>query len=155
MFFKTSSRIINLTNVSNINIIKENFRVVFNMNYYVDIHKGKETNKISDYVYWDFLNLEEMNKSLSTLYENKYFMENFLYNGNKCFINTKSISSIKFDSNKNRVIFNLSHPITYTNKNFEKKVTSEFVYSNFKDNEKYKSFVDDVMEKLRRINYEC
>lgn len=155
MFLQTTDRIINLQNVSNINILKESNRIIFNMNYnieiaYFDKVQRKEKSKfISDYVYWDAYSYNDMIANLKALQTLDYFKDNFIEQtpGNG-FINKNEISSIKFSEKKNRVIFNLSHPVTFTDFDGKEKITSEFVYVNCSDVNQYDSYVDYVKSEL-------
>jgi len=147
--FKTNDRLINLKNVSNINIINDNYtnryRIVFNLNYPIKI-KDKF---ISDYVYWDAIDQDNMSYNLIKLNEDIYFKENFIdqVNGNG-YINSNEISSIKFSEKKNRVIFNLSHLVTFTDFNGQNKITSEFVYVNCDNKKQYNEYVNYIYKKL-------
>lgn len=151
MFLQTNDRIINLKNVSNINVLKDSNRIIFNLNYNIEISyydKYSRTQKrkfISDYVYWDAINAENMTYNLNYLCNKDFFNENFIHqlNGNG-FININEISSIKFSEKKHRVIFNLSHPITFTDNEGNEKITSEFVYVNCDDINQYNKYVDYV-----------
>lgn len=155
MFLQTNDRIINLKNVSNINIIKETNRIVFNLNYNIEItyfDKFTKTEKrkfISDYVYWDAINSENLKQNLSYLMEDSYFKNNFIKQiEDSGFINYNYISSIKFSEKKNRVIFNLSHPITFIDGDGKEKITSEFVYVNCSDFNQYKDYVLYVKKEI-------
>lgn len=151
MFLQTNDRIINLKNVSNINVLKDSNRIIFNLNYnieisYYDKHTRTQKRKfISDYVYWDAINAENMTHNLNYLCNKDFFNENFIHqlNGNG-FININEISSIKFSEKKHRVIFNLSHPITFTDNEGNEKITSEFVYVNCDDINQYNKYVDYI-----------
>jgi len=153
MFLKTNDRIVNLKNVSNINILRgvNRDRIIFNMNYTVEIHPGKY---ISDYVYWDAIDADDLGLNIKYLMENKYFAENFIdQTDDKGFININEISSIKFAEKKNRVIFNLSHPVTFEDRDRKKKLTSEFVYVNCSTFEKYQTYVEYVQLELERLSW--
>lgn len=134
MFFKTdNNKSLNLKKVSNVNIVKN--RIVFNMNYSVDINNSR---LISDYVYWDSNDAYGLNSKIKQLSQNKYFIENFITKPfQDGFINMNEISSVKFEDNKFRVIFNLSHPVTFTDYNGKNKITSEFVYADCRNNAEY------------------
>ena len=142
------SQIVNLSKVSNINILNKNmYRIIFNLNYSIEINKNK---LISDYVYWDFKNLKELNDGLNLIFENTYFASNFINNTNvNNFINVNEISSIKFIKDKLRIIFNLSNPITFTTNNNEKRITSEFVYSNCLDENQFNEYKDYVIKETQ------
>lgn len=148
MFLKTNDRLINLKNVSNINILQgeRRNRIIFNMNYNIEIYKDKF---ISDYVYWDAIDAQDLVDNIAYINKNKYFCENFIEQiAGKGYININEISSIKFAEKKNRVIFNLSHPVTFKNYDGEKKLTSEFVYVNCGTFIKYKEYSEYIQNAL-------
>lgn len=148
-FIKTNDRMINLQNVSNINVLRDRNRIVFNMNYCVDLSNKDYSKSISDYVYWDMNSVSELDINLEILYKNKYFTNNFISKTNdNGYINTNEISSIKFAKHKFRVIFNLSHPISFKNKDQESKITSEFVYvncNNLKTYSEYITYIEKIL----------
>jgi len=159
LFLQTNDRIINLQNVSNINVLKDGNRIIFNMNYnieivYFDKVQRKEKSKfISDYVYWDSNTHDDMLKNLKQLEELKFFKDNFIKQSvNAGFINKNEISSVKFSDKKYRVIFNLSHPITFTDFDGREKITSEFVYVNCADQNQYAAYVNYVNIELSKLN---
>jgi len=153
MFLKTNDRTVNLRNVSNINYIHDRNRIVFNMNYSITIEYNGTTKTISDYVYWDGINSEDLNTNIEYLENTDYFQDNFIDKLNNAgSININEISSIKFSEKKNRVIFNLSHPVSYHTGNGIMRVTSEFVYVNCKDlNEfmEYSTYVQETMDAVQ------
>lgn len=156
MFLQTNDRLINLKNVSNINILKESNRIIFNLNYNIEIiffdktERRERSKFISDYVYWDAINFEDMTQNLEHLNGNEYFCENFIKQVNdNGFINKNEISSVKFSEKKHRVIFNLSHPITFNDFDGKEKITSEFVYVNCDDFNQYKDYVQYVRNELK------
>lgn len=122
--------IVNLKNVSNIVIL--NNRIVFNMNYTICIKTAHHDKFISDYVYWD--SNVEINREL--LYNNKYIQENFIVI-NKHLINKNEISTIKFLESRLRIVFNMSHPVTFKDRNGNKSLTSEFVYIDFNETSEF------------------
>lgn|GEM_PF-5176905 len=152
MFLQTNDRIINLKNVSNINILHDSNRIIFNLNYNIEIQysdKKEKSKFISDYVYWDGVNSTDLKYNIDYLLNNSYFKQNFISQLNmKGFININEISSIKFSEKKNRVIFNLSHPITFTDFDGKSKITSEFVYVNCNDIHNYNEYVEYVKKEL-------
>lgn len=149
-FIQAGERIVNLSNVSNINFVNDCKRVVFNMNYNVEmIQKDKGTDRqirknISDYVYWDGIDKAE----IRDLFRNEYFIQYFIRNNDSTlFINLREISSIKFIKDKNRVIFNMSHPVSFRESSGKLKLTSEFVYVNCEENN-YEDYVQYVKAML-------
>jgi len=134
-FIQTNDRIVSLKNVSNINVLQTN-RIVFNMNYNIEIEKGNSYKFISDYVYWDLLSKDQLEFALNKIKNNKYFKENFINNGNT-YININEISSIKFSDKKLRIIINLSHPVSFIDYYGNENITSEFVYWNYNTLKEY------------------
>lgn len=147
MFIDLSDRHINLLNVSNINLLNDKMRIVFNMNYSINIEINHYDKKISDYVYWDAFNVNEFEDNLRCLLQSEYFKSNFIEHTNG-YINLNEISSIKYLARKNRVIFNLSHPVTFKDFDGKNKITSEFVYVNFNKDEDYDNYVKYVRKTL-------
>lgn len=151
MFLQTNDRIINLKNVSNINVLTDRNRIVFNLNYSIEMPANEwyTSKTISDYVYWDAIDLENLQHNLVHLYSNRYFKNNFInHNDNNGFINVNEISSIKFSDKKFRVIFNLSHPVTFVDFDGNAKITSEFVYANCAEINKYNEYVEYIKKEL-------
>jgi len=145
LFIQTSDRIINLKNVSNINILVDRNRIVFNLNYSIEIDTNGRTKLISDYVYWDSVSKDNLELNIKHLGGNNYFKDNFLTQPNTYgFINLNEISSVKLSEKKNRVIFNLSHPITFKDFDGNERITSEFVYVNCKDVNEFKTYVNYI-----------
>lgn len=150
MFLQTNDRIVNLQNVSNINILEDRNRIIFNLNYNIEISSYGKPKLISDYVYWDSSNHVDFSNNLLSLTQNEFFIENYIYqiNGNG-FINKNEISSVKFSDKKNRIIFNLSHPVTFKDFEGNDKITSEFVYVNCKDYagfKEYKAYIENTLK---------
>ncbi len=147
MFLQTNDRTINLRNVSNINILHASNRIVFNLNYNIEIPNTTctGTKLISDYVYWDAVDAHDLKENISRLLVNEYFVKNFMRDSsNNVFVNINEISSIKYSEKKHRVIFNLSHPVTFRDHDKKERVTSEFVYVNCNSFAHYKEYVNYV-----------
>ena len=158
MFLNTNDRIVNLSNVSNINIdkTKNRKRIVFNLNYSIEIiidsnnaNREPRTKLISDYIYWDAINDENLTANLAYIKESKYFTENFIPQINETgFINLNEISSVKYADKKNRVIFNLSHPVTFRDHDCNDRITSEFVYVNcgsYMEYREYREYINTLI----------
>ena len=102
MFIQTNDRLINLENVSNINVIHEvnerfeRYRIVFNLNYCIEMQINKyETKFISDYVYWDCNTIEELIQNVDYIQKMRYFKNNFIISSDdSTFINVHQISSV-------------------------------------------------------------
>lgn len=142
MFLEINGQSINLRNVSNVNVVRDRNRVVFNMNYGISIGTGNHPKTISDYVYWDASDSSELSQNMSDLINNRYFADNFLSDVNKSvFINVNEISSIKYIERKCRVIFNLSHPVSFIDHDKQERITSEFVYINCNSSSQYQEYV--------------
>lgn len=121
---RVNDLIVNLKNVSNIVILHN--RIVFNMNYTIRIKTSYGDKFISDYVYWD--SNVDLNSEL--LHKNKHIQDNFIIIKNHL-INKNEISTIKFLEYQSRIIFNMSHPVSFKDKSGVKSLTSEFVYIDF------------------------
>ena len=156
MFLKTNDRLINLKNVSNINILKDfkkgKFRIIFNMNYNIEILNGNHSKFISDYVYWDSIDKQDLEQNIAHLNANKYFNQNFISHADSTgFVNKNEISSVKFSEKKHRVIFNLSHPVTFKDFDGREKITSEFVYVNCTDFNQYKQYTQFIQNEIGEL----
>jgi len=153
LFLQAGDRLINLQNVSNINLLRDRKRIVFNMNYNIQINSRNGSKLISDYVYWDCDDSKEFQHNMYNLTTNEYFVNNFIdkinYEG---YINLNEISSIKYSFKKNRVIFNLSHPVTFTDFDGRDKITSEFVYVNCKDSKQFSEYSEYIEKTLGEKN---
>ena len=149
MFLRTNDRVVNLQNVSNINIIQDEKRIAFNMNYYIEIKSKGRIIKISDYAYWDAVNDTNFKENIRIIKDDNFLQENFIkyFDGNGL-INIYEISSVKFSEKKNRVIFNLSHPVTFTDFHGQDKITSEFVFidcNSIDEFKEYSAYVSDIL----------
>jgi len=150
MFIEINNKVINLKNVSNVHILERKNRIIFNMNYSVQIktNQGIQRN-VSDYVYWDAQNDEDMNRNIQRLKNNEAFSSMFLSGvDDNVWINIHEVSTVKFIDGKNRVIFNLSHPITYNDKDSVQRITSDFVYVDCATPVKYRKYVECVVNSL-------
>jgi hypothetical protein len=116
------------------------------MNYNIEIEKNQEYKIISDYVYWDLLPSEFDNR-LKDISENTYIVDNFITHDNG-YINKDEISSIKFAEKKQRVIFNLSHTVSFIDNYGNQHMTSEFVYVNFNNENDYNLYIQEIKSKL-------
>lgn len=152
-FLEIEDKILNLQNISNVNILKNRRRIVFNMKYSIEIdsedkHSNKKIKKmISDYVYLDSKDKAEFNENLSNLKMNSYFKKYFLKGTNYNYINVNCISSIKFSEDKLRTIFNLSNSVSFNDFNKNQKLTSEFIFVN---HDSYEDFID-YKESLKEL----
>jgi len=139
----SKEKIVNLDNVSNI-FIESNYRnegkIIFNMNYSVKIFGNKIT---PDYVYWRFSNKAELDFIKNIIDKNT---DGWIKPQEELqrYINTKCISSIGTDELKNRVIFNLNYNVTHPKD--ELKLTSDFVFYNFKTHSKYVEFLNSLSQ---------
>lgn len=166
MFITVNDIIINLKNVSNINIVKDKLRIIFNMNFYIQLpdiaenyNRSTHKKKMSQYYYWELDNEAAFNEALSVLKDNPYIYDYFIKQGNGAgYVNVDEISSVKYIKAQRRVIFNLSHSVSFVSKDYntdykkakdeKETITSEFVYCNFatdKDFKKYCEYVKDVL----------
>lgn len=147
-FIQLDNMLVNLQNVCNINIKNDSYkkRIIFNMNYNIEINTNNGLKMISDYVYWDSHSETHIVDSVEELYNNDYFVNNFIHQGSpkKGYININEISSIKYSPHKNRVIFNLSHPISFVDYDKSVKVTSEFIFVDFNTTNELNDYVEYI-----------
>ena len=148
MFINANNSLVNLKKVSNVNIIEGKNRIVFNMNYSIEMKRGFGTKMISDYVYWDASSRAEFEEIKQELYKNNYFSVNFLqgseYNSSISYINLNEISSVKVNVDRKRIIFNLSHSVTFRDTNKDERLTSAFVFVDFINADEFKQYVDGL-----------
>lgn len=122
------------------------------ISYFDKVTRREKSKLISDYVYWDANSYNDMIANLKSLQTMKYFIGNFIkQTDGHGFINKNEISSVKFSDKKYRVIFNLSHPITFTDFDGKEKITSEFVYVNCTDLTQYDSYVNYVKTEVSKF----
>lgn len=147
--FEIKNQIINLDHVSSIAYDVENFRIIFNLDYGVEIDvdsgMGKKVKKlITDYIYVNFDSMESYSAASVKLNSVISEIPNFIKkpaSGNG-YINLNRVSSVKFDDSKNRIIFNFANSIDFMNHNAQKarfKITSEFIYCDFDNKTSYEA----------------
>lgn len=107
------SRMINLENVSWINILREEKRIAFNFNVTSQTKQKDGTLKrVADYYYWNFTEAKDIDEAIKNLEKAKYFKEHFFsgtYKGHKAYINLSNVMSLKVEAT--RIIFNLNNII--------------------------------------------
>lgn len=149
-YIKANDTFVNLEQISNINVLEHRNRIVFNFGYSVAIEVRGNNKVISDYIYSDFDNEEDFQKSLKDLYSNDYVKENFITQGLKGgLINKSKISSFKVQPEKLRIIFNMSHGVEITANNKD-ILAPEFVYVNFDTKDEYNQYIELINKTLVR-----
>lgn len=149
MFILANDVVVNLENVSNVNLVPNRNRIVFNMNYSIQMKHYGHKSLISDYVYWDAKDSKEYTRNLISLKENEHFQREFFAKPkNDGFINVNEISSIKFLDDSRRIIFNLSHQVTFRDKSKNESLTSEFVYVDIGSKESYEDYKELLLIEL-------
>jgi hypothetical protein len=140
------SKIVNLDNTSSIHLDTQGNKVIFNMGCSVRIF-GKTT---PDYVYWHFRTEEELQK-IEELITNKIEHWILPVEEGQRYLNPKYISNITVDENpgSNRIIFNLTYNVTHPKD--ENKLTSHFLFYDFMDDNKYKTFKNEILNLTTRI----
>jgi hypothetical protein len=143
---------INLDNVSNIGFIPEKNRIIINFNYSISLSKSSEK-KIADYRYLDFDSQEEFEEfvtDLCKMAEQKFYImpnvEEFL---DKHWVNPRHISYLNTDVKKNRIIFNMTNPITKL-VNDELRTINDFVFWDFDTLEKFEEALKEVSDIVER-----
>lgn len=100
-------RIINLDSVSSITLLEAEHRVVFNMAYACTMSSmgtKKDGVELADFIFWNTYTDEQLAKLL----DSSYIKHNFIrFPGHNRLINKHHIASIKFDSQRNRIIVNI------------------------------------------------
>ena len=70
------------------------------------------------------------------------------------YINLNRVSSVKFDNSKNRIIFNFANSIDFMNHNAQNaqfKITSEFIYCDFTDPDKFMAESESVKNAMLKL----
>jgi len=135
------SKTVNIDQVSNIGIDTKKLRIIFNLQYSINIF-GKQT---PDYVYFEYDDIVNLHRAIKSLLE--VIKDDFLISSDKSqrLVAKKCISSINFIERQKRIVFNLNYDITHPNDS--RKLTSDFVFWTFNDDAEY--FSD--YEKLKKI----
>lgn len=138
-------KIVNTDNVSN--ILVDDSKFIFNMNYSVSLNENKDK-LIPDYVYFncnkeDYAKIAKQISSLGWI-SSEYGCtgKSGFWKPNKRIINPKSISFIKLEEWKLRIIFNLNTSISFYKNDYEK--TSDFIFYDY-------DHIDDYEEDLQKI----
>lgn len=161
-----NDRKLNLKHVSSISLDYSRDKIIFKLDYAINpiIKKGNDLNydnsdvvnstkshdmrKISTgYIYT--YGIQDV---LNRLYLVPYFDDNFIKKNLKPddhddlgYINLENVTSIKFESNKNRVVINFSNSVTFYDYNTKDNIlTSEFLYLDFLSDERFKNYVDYI-----------
>ena len=99
-FFVKDNQIVNLQNVSTIKIHREKNRIIFNLNYSIQVERNGSERLRADYVYWDFDDAETLDTVFEKITKAKFVKENFLnLDEGGLLVNKASISSVKFERN--------------------------------------------------------
>lgn len=143
-FIQADNKLVNIETVSSINFL--NNRVAFDFNAPVELDSGKI---ISYYAYADFNSDSERKEYIEKLLQNSYIDENFI-DTNTGLINLKQVTAIKFEESSQgyRVIFNLSHSVTSVGFNNQPRLTSKFIYVDFKNKDAFEDYKQNLTQKL-------
>lgn len=138
-YIQAGDTFINLQTVSNINILKNKNRIVYNFSYPINIEVNGTIKVVSEYLYDDVQDIEAKQKEL---FNNHYIKENYIHQGlNLGLINKNKISSFKLQPERLRVIFNMSHSVEITTK--DKSIFApEFVYVHLGSKEEYNEYIN-------------
>lgn len=138
MFIEHDGKIVNTDAVTN--IVIENNKVIFNLDHFVSL-KDENDRHIPDYVYMYFDEDEELRLIVNKITSLNWITSDFgttyrgRYKANNRIINPDAISFIKFEDNKNRIIFNLRNSVSFS-RNIQSK-TSDFVYYDYENEGDY------------------
>lgn len=130
MFIEVENKLVNLDNVSS--IIEHDDKVVFNLNYAVEVSTKKGLKDLPNYVYSKDLNIVENNLKK---------LNDFIHFG-RIHINKDNISYVKFDDENLRVIVSFACSTKPKDRKF-----SDFIYIDAKDTDEYQSNIE-VFNKL-------
>ena len=131
-FFVKDNQIVNLQNVSTIKIHREKNRIIFNLNYSIQVERNGSERLRADYVYWDFDDPETLDTVFEKITKAKFVKENFLnLDEGGLLVNKASISSVKFERNSNRLIFNLNNLRDFSNPKAGIHTTSDFFFVDY------------------------
>ena len=139
-FVQANDKLINLEHVSSINLLKD--RMAFDLDSPVELDNGK----IISYYAYDNYNDDKSTKE-KVLFCNTYVHENFIRH-NDTLINKNHISAVKFIDKTLRVVFNFSHSVTSVGFGGESRLTSKFIYADFKEYQDYEYFVTEIKQTL-------
>jgi len=128
-----SEKIINLKNVSTIQLDSERKKIIFNFINSINI-MDRET---PDYCYQNFKTPEETEEAFEALKQTRYIKENFIISKKQTnrgeILNKNFITSINIDERRKRIIFNLNFSITIFDTKLQKPIKiSKFVYFDYK-----------------------
>jgi len=139
------SKIVNLNQVSNIGVDTKKLRIIFNLKYSINVF-DKFT---PDYVYFEYKDYNELKKAYNNLLE--LVRDDFLIskNENQRLVSKKCVSSINIIPEQKRIIFNLNYGITHPNDS--EKITSDFVFWTFKNDENFQKEVENLNNSLNKI----
>jgi len=141
MFLENNDKVVNTDSVTN--IVIEGNKVIFNLDYGVSLQDNIDK-IIPDYVYMIIKNDEDLADMkaqidglgwLTSTFGN--YDRNNNYRANNRIVNPDAISFIKYESRKNRIIFNLRNSISFNREVHQK--TSDFVYFDHVDEGDFES----------------
>jgi hypothetical protein len=148
-------RTINLGTVSNIAFVKETdrhgvkrFKIIFNFATSISL-KNDFTKIISEYSYFVYDNEEEyqeMIDKISVYTQDRLWLMPRVSGEIDRVINPEFISFISLDPRKNRVIVNLTTPVSFWSNNT--RLTSDFMYLDFSTSDEFKTellYMKDVL----------
>lgn len=147
---KGQDRIVNLKNVSFVVIEEEKNRLIFNLDYSIQL---ENKTMVSDYIYWTFNSLSDLQVEWQRVQDSGYFLIG-PEDGMKL-INIDKVSSIKFDDRNLRVIWNMCNSIHHKIKSYDRdgqyieKIiqTSDFVYWDFRSRMRFELFKKSIENK--------
>jgi hypothetical protein len=160
-FFETSDgKLVNLNNVTNI-VFDPDFtdrfgnkksKIIFNLDYYVSLQKSDK--KVADYVYSIYTDKNEYDKAvdvLNKLVNEKSWIAPITHGAIFKIINPEKISFMTTDDDNYRVILNLNTTVSF-HMDYH-RMTSDFVYLNFKDWDEYQNNIVYITELLKQWKF--
>jgi hypothetical protein len=160
-FFETSDgKLVNLDNVTNI-VFDPDFtdrfgnkrsKIIFNLDYHLSLPRSDK--KVADYVYsvyTDKNEYQESVKKLNELVNRKSWIAPITNNTISKVINPDKISFMTKDDDNYRVILNLNTSVSFYGD--YQRLTSDFVYLNFYDDEEYQNNLTYITELLKQWKF--
>jgi len=150
-----NKKIVNLKNVSNIAFEHYTnrdgdleYKIIFNFNYFVSLRNNYQKH-IPDYTYFiteDKKVYDAYVDTLDTLINSYNWIAPLIDGRVSRIANPDCIGFISTDPRKNRIILNLNTSVSFYN-NVD-RITSDFIYLDFKDPEEYKENLEYIKGQL-------
>ena len=165
---------INLEHVSHISLDYSRDKIIFKMDYAINVmqkKRGEDKNSQEYNLYDENFNKEMINTKkivtgyiysfgvsdcLKKLQNIPFFKDNFVQKtlnvddaNDIGWMNLDKVTSLKFDHDRNRVVINFANSVTYYDFSRKEEIlTSEFLYLDFINDEKFNAYVDYLRKEV-------